>query len=108
MFTGHEFAEAGDRIEEILDDQDIKASFFFTGDFYRNKQFKPIISKLKKEGHYLGAHSDKHLLYCDWNKRDSLLVTKNQFRFDLADNYTAMARHGINVRSAAFFLPPYE
>ncbi len=47
-------------------------------------------------------------MYCDWSKRDSLLVTKNQFRFDLADNYTAMARLGIDIKKANDFLPPYE
>jgi peptidoglycan/xylan/chitin deacetylase (PgdA/CDA1 family) len=35
-------------------------------------------------------------------------VTKNQFRFDLADNYTAMARLGIDIKKANYFLPPYE
>ncbi|MBK6826660.1 MAG: polysaccharide deacetylase family protein [Chitinophagaceae bacterium] len=108
VFTGHEFAEGGSFIEEALDNANIKASFFFTGDFYRNKSFHPVIRKLQKEGHYLGPHSDKHLLYCDWSKPDSLLVTKNQFRFDLADNYTAMARLGIDIKRAKYFLPPYE
>ncbi|HRF17331.1 MAG TPA: polysaccharide deacetylase family protein, partial [Chitinophagaceae bacterium] len=80
----------------------------FTGRFYRNKEFSKVIQQLRKDGHYLGAHSDQHLLYCDWNKRDSLLVTKKQFRFDLADNYTEMTRHHIDVQKATFFLPPYE
>ena len=108
VFTGHEFAEGGSFIEECLDAARIRASFFFTGDFYRNKSFQPLVRKLNKEGHYLGAHSDRHLLYCDWNKRDSLLVSRTQFRFDLADNYTAMARLGIPVKQSVYFLPPYE
>ena len=108
MFTGHEFADGGEFIHKTLEKENIKASFFFTGDFYRNNDFYPVIRKIKKRGHYLAAHSDKHLLYCDWARRDSLLVTKKQFRFDLADNYTAMAWHGINVRSVKYFLPPYE
>ena len=70
--------------------------------------FRKIIQRLKKDHHYLGAHSDQHLLYCDWNNKDSLLVTKKQFRFDLADNYTEMTRHNIDVQKATFFLPPYE
>lgn len=92
----------------MLSDEKVKASFFFTGRFYRNENYRKIIQQLKKDEHYLGAHSDQHLLYCDWTKRDSLLVTKDQFRFDLADNYTAMARHGINMKKAKYFLPPYE
>jgi endoglucanase len=108
VFTGDEFADGGKFITEELWRQKIKSSFFFTGRFYRNKSFKKTIQQLKKDGHYLGAHSDQHLLYCDWNKRDSLLITKKQFNFDLADNYTSMAQHGIDVKKATYFLPPYE
>lgn len=108
VFTGDEFADGGDFIVDELEKQKIKTSFFFTGRFYRNKKFKKIIQQLKKNGHYLGAHSDQHLLYCDWSKRDSLFVTKRQFNFDLADNYTAMAQHGIDINKATYFLPPYE
>jgi endoglucanase len=108
VFTGDEFADGGHFIAKTLEEQKVKASFFFTGRFYRNEGFKKIIQRLKKNGHYLGAHSDQHLLYCDWNNRDSLLVTKKQFRFDLADNYTEMIRHNLDVQKATFFLPPYE
>ena len=48
------------------------------------------------------------MLYCDWGKRDSLLVTKQQFSFDLGDNYAAMAMHKITGHHSPFFLPPYE
>lgn len=63
---------------------------------------------MKKAGHYLGAHSDQHLLYCDWSKRDSLLVTEEQFRQDLHHNYQAMQEAGISRPGAPYFLPPYE
>jgi len=108
IFTGHEYADGGDFIFKALQKEKIKASFFFTGDFYRNNSFKKVITKLKNEKHYLGPHSDKHLLYCDWDKRDSLLVSKKTFQFDLADNYTAMARLNLNVINKNYFLPPYE
>lgn len=108
IFTGHEFAEGGEFILKTLRQEKINASFFFTGDFYRNKKFKKLIQSLRINGNYLGSHSDKHLLYCDWKKRDSLLVSKKQFQFDLADSYTAMSRHGIKINQAALFLPPYE
>ncbi len=36
------------------------------------------------------------------------MVSRQQFRFDLADNYTAMARHKIKVSKAKYFLPPFE
>ena len=63
---------------------------------------------MKKDGHYLGAHSDKHLLYCDWNKRDSLFVTKDEFKKDLSANYKMMERFGLQKTSAQYLLPPYE
>ena len=58
--------------------------------------------------HYLGAHSDQHLLYCDWVKRDSLLVSREEFIMDLETNYKAMQAFGIEQQEAPLFLPPYE
>ncbi len=108
VFTGHEFTDGGKFISKTLKEEKIKASFFFTGDFYRNGNFGSLIKKLKKSGHYLGAHSDKHLLYCPWENRDSLLVSKKDFLSDLNKNYGEMARFGIKKSDAKFFLPPYE
>ena len=108
VFTGDEFADGGNFIAKTLQQQKIKASFFLTGNFYRNPGFKKIIQQLKKDGHYLGPHSDQHLLYCDWTKRDSLLVTQTQFTTDLLDNYKALQTFGVKKQNASFFLPPYE
>lgn len=108
VFTGDEFADGGNSIAETLKKENVKASFFLTGNFYRNPTFKKIIRQLKKEGHYLGAHSDKHLLYCDWMKRDSLLISKDQFLKDLSANYLAMAKFGIRKKEVPYFLPPFE
>ncbi|WP_245869342.1 polysaccharide deacetylase family protein [Pontibacter ramchanderi] len=79
-----------------------------TGNFYRNPAFKSLIQGLNKGGHYLGAHSDEHLLYCDWTKRDSLLVTQQQFSKDLRKNYRRMEGFGVKKSQAPYFLPPYE
>lgn len=108
VFTGDEFADGGTSIVKTLKDKKVKASFFLTGNFYRNKTFKSIINELKADQHYLGAHSNKHLLYCDWQKRDSLLVTKSEFDEDLLANYKEMQRFGIYKQNAEYFLPPYE
>jgi len=67
-----------------------------------------MIKKLIKDGHYLGAHSNEHLLYCDWTNRDSLLVSQEEFKQDLFENYKVMGRFGIRKRNAPYFLPPYE
>jgi len=108
VFTGHEFADGYKTITTTLNKFNIKGNFFFTGDFYRNPEFSDMISVLKKSGHYLGAHSDKHLLYNSWEKRDSTLVTRLQFENDVIDNYREMAKFGISKDDAPYFLPPFE
>ncbi len=108
VFTGDEFAEGGEFIGKTLRQEKIKASFFFTGRFFRNPAFTQLITGLKNDRNYLAPHSDEHLLYCDWNKRDSLLVTKDEFSKDLLRNYSRMSRFGLHGEDAVFFLPPYE
>ncbi|UYQ92548.1 glycoside hydrolase family 9 protein [Chitinophaga horti] len=108
VFTGDEFADGGSHIAKVLRECRVKASFFLTGRFYRNPAFAPVIRELKQDGHYLAGHSDQHLLYCDWDKRDSLQVTRTQFESDLAANYDALAHWGVSRDQAGYFLPPYE
>ena len=108
VFTGHEFADGADPIRAVLHKHAIRASFFFTGDFYRAPDHDRIIRSLLDDGHYLGAHSDRHLLYCSWEERDSLLVSQQEFLMDLKDNYAEMGRFGINAASAPYFMPPFE
>lgn len=108
IFSGDEYAEGGSEILGALKSKNLKASFFFTGNFYRKPKFKDFIRQIKTNGHYLGAHSDKHLLYCDWSQRDNLLVTMQQFEIDLIQNYQAMKSFGIEKKDAPYFLPPYE
>ena len=108
VFTGDEFGDGGDKIEEVLAAENVKASFFLTGRFYRNPAFKKTVQRLKQGGHYLGVHSDQHLLYCDWSKRDSLLVTKQQFIQDLRNSYKELMKAGVPKKNAPYFLPPYE
>jgi peptidoglycan/xylan/chitin deacetylase (PgdA/CDA1 family) len=108
MFSGHEFADGGRVISQTLARHHVHASFFLTGDFYRDTAFAALIRRLRADGHYLGVHSDKHLLYASWENRDSLLVTRDQFVKDLDNNYRAMNVFAIRREDAPFFLPPYE
>ena len=108
VFTGDEFGEGLTFISQTLKKKKINASFFFTGRFYRNEQFKQKIKRLINDGHYLGPHSDQHLLYCDWNKRDSLLVSYQQFKDDWKHNLSAMEVAGIKTNNVKYFIPPYE
>ncbi len=107
-FTGGDYNDGRKRIPGILKRQKIHAQFFFTGDFYRERENRKLIKTLIKRGHYLGPHSDKHLLYAPWEHRDSLLVSKTEFTEDLLQNYEAMAHFGIQRSEAIWFMPPYE
>ena len=108
LFTGHDRAEGYETVEKVLRKHKVRASFFLTGDFYRNPEFDTVIRSMIGQGHYLGGHSDKHLLYCSWEDRDSLLVTRKEFENDLKENYKAMAAFGIERAEAYYYLPPYE
>lgn len=108
VFTGDQFADGADSIQVVLNKHHVKAAFFLTGNFYRNPEFTSIIRTLRSDGHYMGAHSDRHLLYCDWANRDSLLVTKEIFTADVQDNYKEMLTFDIKASEAKYFLPPFE
>jgi peptidoglycan/xylan/chitin deacetylase (PgdA/CDA1 family) len=47
-------------------------------------------------------------LYCDWTKRDSLLVSNADFKNDLNNNYRKLSGFGVTKKDAVYFLPPYE
>jgi len=108
VFTGGSFGEGGDAIRRVLRDEGVKAGFFFTGDFYRAPQFAGLIRGLVADGHYLGPHSDRHLLYCPWEDRERTLVGREEFRSDLEANFREMARFGIAREKGHLFIPPYE
>jgi len=108
VFTGGDFSDGGEHIRNVLLKKNIKASFFFTGDYYRSSSNHEMISQLAEDGHYLGPHSDRHLLYCSWEDREKLLVTKKEFISDINDIYKEMNFFGIKRQDALYFLPPYE
>lgn len=115
IFTGHEFADGGAFITKALKQERVSASFFFTGDFYNDPDREQLINNLNKDGHFLGNHSDHHLLYCDWNKRDSLLVSRAEFDADLLGPYERITHlaeteggKGASRPFNYYFLPPYE
>jgi len=63
---------------------------------------------LYKSGNYLGPHSNEHLLYCDWNNSDSLLVTHEKFTTDLQQNLMTIKTYGVDISKRLYFIPPYE
>lgn len=107
VFTADEWFDGFDNILRSLEKQDVKAGFFLTGRLYRNPGAHDLIRKAWQSGHYLGPHSDMHLLYNDWVRRDSLLVTRDSMQRDLQQNLQAMKKLGID-HHRKLFIPPYE
>lgn len=108
VFTAHNYSDGYKKIQKTLKKRGVKASFFFTGDFFRNKAHSRMIKTLIKDGHYVGCHSDKHLLYAPWNNRDSTLISESQFKRDIDENYKELGKFGITKANAPVFLPPFE
>ena len=108
VFTAHTFAEGGDKILDELAKHNAKGSFFVTGDFLDNPQFQALAKRIVKEGHYLGPHSDKHLLYCPWDGPKKTLVTREEFEADLNRNLDKITRLGVRRSEIKYWLPAYE
>lgn len=108
VFTAHEFAEGAPVILDALARQRARASFFLTGAFVRNLAHGATIRRLVRDGHYVGPHSDAHLLYCPWEGPKITLISRATFTADLERNYEALAAFGITRQTARLFLPPYE
>jgi peptidoglycan/xylan/chitin deacetylase (PgdA/CDA1 family) len=108
VFSADEFGEGAEHILNILSEKKAKASFFLTGNFLRNSANTKTVKRIIADNHFIGPHSDKHLLYMPWEKRDSLLVTKAAFLADLKANYSELKRRGAKEPEKKFFLAPYE
>ncbi len=100
--------EGGAKILKSLAKNKIKGSFFFTGNYLRLKEHNRITKRIIKEGHYVGAHSDRHILYAPWDNRDKTLPAPDSLYNDLKNNYIELAKFGISIVDAPWFLPPYE
>jgi endoglucanase len=108
VFTGHEFADSGEIILDQLAAHRLQASFFLTGDFLAQTNFARLIRRIVREGHYLGPHSDRHLLYCTWDAARTTLVTREVFRRDLRANLDRIDAFDEKAARGKYFLPPYE
>jgi peptidoglycan/xylan/chitin deacetylase (PgdA/CDA1 family) len=108
VFTGQTYAERADTILDQLKLHHAQASFFLTGDFLANTNFRGIVQRLIKEQHYVGPHSDKHLLYCPWDGPKRTLISHKEFYDDLESNLKKLESLGLRRTNVRYFLPPFE
>ncbi|WP_080905998.1 glycoside hydrolase family 9 protein [Parabacteroides sp. Marseille-P3160] len=108
IFSADETFEGASSILKTLKKHKAKASFFLTGNCLRNPRYEPIIRQIIKQGHYVGGHSDKHILYASWENRDSLLVSKDSLVSDFRQNMKELAKFGVDLNQVEYYLPPYE
>jgi peptidoglycan/xylan/chitin deacetylase (PgdA/CDA1 family) len=108
IFSADEAFEGAEPILASLDRHRAKASFFLTGNCLREKKFESVIQTIIQRGHYVGGHSDNHLLYASWDDRQQPLVTPDSLMADLRRNWAELEKFGIDSLQAHYFLPPYE
>jgi peptidoglycan/xylan/chitin deacetylase (PgdA/CDA1 family) len=108
VFTGGDYGEGTSTILDELAARHVRASFFLTGGFLNQPAHATDIRRMIAEGHYVGPHSDAHLLYCSWEDRRRTLVSEARFRSDLERNIDRLARFGLTRGQITFFLPPFE
>ncbi|MBL8139631.1 MAG: polysaccharide deacetylase family protein [Acidobacteria bacterium] len=108
VFTGHEFAEGMPTILDELRRVGARGSFFLTGDFVRTPAFVPDVRRAIADGHYVGPHSDRHLLYAGWDAPKPTLVSRAEFDRDVRDNLSALGAFGIDAARVTYWMPSYE
>ncbi len=109
VFTGGDYGEGSSHILDVLHRRRVQAGFFVTGDFLRKPGHDDVVRRMVAEGHYVGPHSDRHLLYAPWDDRDRSLVTQEEFRADLARNIADLRSLGaLRDAGPVYFIPPYE
>ena len=110
IFTGGDFGEGTGHVLDTLADHQIKASFFFTGDYLRKPEHAEHLKRIIADGHYLGPHSDAHPLYAPWEDRTKSLVTRDEFRADLQKNIDDLRQFGAlkDKSQPVYFIAPYE
>lgn len=108
IFSADSTFEGAPIILDALKKRGIKGSFFLTGNFFRLTEHKPMLDRIIKEGHYVGGHSNGHLLYADWDRNRTNLVSDDSLKKDLKLNYVELSKVGIKASKAPYILPPYE
>ncbi len=83
-------------------------SFFFTGRFLRDTTNRHVVERIISEGHYVGPHSDQHLLLAEWDEERTPLVAVDSLIADTRANLATLAQCGVDTAGVNWYMPPYE
>ncbi len=108
LFTADEHVDGAESVLRTLEKHDLPASFFLTGRALDAPGMRDWTRKAIATGHTIGPHSDGHLLYAPWDKRQESLVNKPRFQADLYRNLAELEELGANFHEPIYFVPPYE
>lgn len=103
VFTANQYNDGVSTINQVLKKQNIKASFFVTGNFIRNNT--KTVSDWKKTGYYVGPHTDKHLVAVSSVDPESPVISRSQFLNDIKNNFLELEKAGITRNQATIFYP---
>ncbi|MDE6301614.1 MAG: hypothetical protein K2M19_07840 [Muribaculaceae bacterium] len=108
VFSADSAFEGAPEALDAMECRGIKGSFFFTGNFLRDTAHRTIINRVIKGGHYVGPHSDGHLLYADWDRQRTVLVSSDSLLDDMRHNLAELARAGVDTSCVKIIMPPFE
>ena len=106
IFTGGSYGEGYWKIREALTAVNGKASFFLTGDFLKEKNFRPIIQDIIAHKDYLGPHSDSHYIPID--RFSGTVISHEFFVSDLQKNLGLLEKFGVQRSGIKYWILPNE
>ncbi len=108
LFTADEHVDGAESVIATLAEHKISAAFFLTGKSLDASKMRDWVRQAVEAGHYVGPHSDGHLLYAPWEDRKKSLVSRERFQADLFRNLAELGEIGANRSEPIYFVPPYE
>lgn len=109
IFTADSLFEGADFALDVMKDRNVGASFFLTGNYLRDSlRNGRLIRRIVDEGHYVGPHSDRHLLLADWDAQRTTLISPDSAVADMEANCRLLRNFVGHDAEFRFIVPPYE
>ncbi|QEG37540.1 glycoside hydrolase family 9 protein [Bythopirellula goksoeyrii] len=108
LFTADKHVEGAESVINTLAEYNLPATFFLTGKALDAPSMRDWTRRALEDGHYVGPHSDGHLLYAPWKDRQKSLVSKERFQADLYRNLAEIGELGADQSEPIYFVPPFE